>query len=144
MLYMLNFREQKFTSFKDMTKVKSSMELDSGVKICQLDWGPFVATIEVSGLVDVTYQGNVYRQASKMPKKLRDMFHNWKYEYTQTVDIDSNNWFEVFLYYKDGKKLQWTGHSDVVDAEGLDDKMLKRILVEYIDETTEEYIVKHY
>ena len=125
--------KEKFDLYVDMSKVNSSMELDSGIEVARLTRGPLVATLEIRGEVKVDYKGNRYRCASQMPDELIAMFHDWKDGYEKTVDVDMNNWPEVFIWTRRGKKLVWTGYSDVADAEGLPPEEIQALLAEYLD-----------
>lgn len=125
--------KEKFELYVDMSKVNSSMELDSGIEVARFTRGPLVATLEIRGEVKVDYKGNRYRCASQMPPELIAMFHDWKEGYEKKVDVDMNNWPEVFIWLRKGKKLEWTGYSDVADAEGLPPEEIQALLAEYLD-----------
>lgn len=69
-----------------------------------------------------------------MPKELLGMLHDWKDEYSDIVEIDNNNWPEVFLWIKENDELVWTGDSEVADAEGMSGEEIETMLREYIEE----------
>ncbi len=128
-----NISKEKFELFVDMSRINNSMELDSGVEVARLTRGPLVATLEIRGEVKVDYDGCRYRCASQMPDELIAMFHDWKEGYEKKVDVDMNNWPEIFIWTRRGKKLVWTGYSDVADAEGASPEEIQALLAEYLD-----------
>ena len=131
--------KKKFTQRIDMRRVHNSMILDSETEIARLEWGELVATLEIRGSVKVYYKGACYKNASRMPNELLEMLNNWKEEYSAEVQVDMNNWPEVFLWTKDNDKLIWTGYSDVADAEGMTRRQIRKMLDEYITECINEY-----
>lgn len=134
----LDMKEDTFQSYVDMTDINNSMELDSGIEVARLtrttQKGVLVATLEIRGDVRVYYKDGTYRCASQMPEELLAMLHDWKPEYSESVNVVNNNWPEVFLWTKEGDELVWTGESDVADAEGMTAAEIERLLSDYIDE----------
>lgn len=128
----------KFESYVDMTNVHSTMILDSGIEVARLTRetksGTFIVTLEVRGDAKVYYENCCYKNAGRMPDELKEMLNNWKEEYSEKVDIDMNNWPEIFFWKKEKDKLVWSGESEVVDAEGYSEEYIKSILVDYMDE----------
>lgn len=131
-------KEYTFESYVDMTGINNSMELDSGIEVARhtrtTPKGILVATLEIRGDVRVYYKDGTYRCASQMPEELLAMFHDWKPEYSESVNVVNNNWPEVFLWTKEDDKLVWTGESEVADAEGMTAAEIERLLSDYIDE----------
>ena len=120
--------------------INDSMELNSGQEIARLYDNELCATLEVLGDVDVLYRGREYRAAGKFPKTLTKLFHEGKADRKHGVEVIDNNWFEVFVWNvkknDNGREtLEWTGISDVADAEGMTPEEIRRML----SDTLEEY-----
>lgn len=129
--------DSTFKLYVDMTNINNSMVLDSGTEVARMtrkmpNGTIYVATLEIRGDVKVDYDGCRYRCASNMPKELLYMLNNWDEKYASDVDVDMNNWPEVFLWTFENGKLVWTGYSDVADAEGMNEEEIKNMLSEYI------------
>lgn len=125
-----------FELYVDMQNINNSIVLDSGTEVAKMTKktpnGTLVATLEIRGDVRVDYHKCRYRCASNMPKELIDMLNNWEDKYASIVNVNMNNWLEVFLWTLEGNELIWTGDSDVVNAEGMTEKEIKNMLSEYM------------
>lgn len=139
----------KFTNSIDLTDINDSMELEPGEEIACLVKGNYEATLEVRGEVRVEYKGVDYSTIAQMPQELKDYFHNknWGLDHHIGEDEDNeddevivydNNWFEIFLWEKKGKELEWTGIAVVVDAENMEPSRVEEMLEELIDESMPE------
>ena len=108
----------------DMTKIVDSMEIDSDETIASLDLEGYTADLMVRGEVKVFWNENgiedctdaeCYKYPSEFPKELKDLIHNDKdWECDPRVNVDFNNWFELFVEEPDGYRDAY----DVVDAAG--------------------------
>ena len=138
---LINKNGGLFNSYVDLTQIKDAMQLDSNNVICSYlcPNKKYMVTIEVEGEVDVDYNGENYRQASDMPDELLELLgdpNNW---YSGDADeglyVNSNNWFEIFIYYTDenGKEDEWTGVSDVIECAGETDEQLMNDCIDYLD-----------
>lgn len=129
----------------DMTKIKDSMQIDSGETICSLKIGNTEVTIEVRGDVRVEYNGkdgsyDVFRCPSEFPKfvKVGLTKEGSPFLYgNPELTVWGNNWFEAFISV-DGEYLPST---TLVDVEGYTKKELfdtmKDFYLEYIKDLIE-------
>lgn len=121
----------------DLSDINTSMELDSAQELARLYDGDMFATLDVRGDVRVNYEGKLYKTPSRFPEKLKKLFHDGKADSKHGVEIAYNNWFELFVWkiVKDDKgneKLDFTGLSNVVDAEGMTPDEIREMLAEGI------------
>jgi len=100
----------------DIFGINDSMEVESGTELARLESGEHVVTLEVRGDVRVRYKDEIYETQCQFPEELLQLFHNGQADQEHGVEVIDNNWLEVFLWIRKGKKLEWTGESDVVDA----------------------------
>lgn len=128
----------KFKCNIELSDINDSMELESGQEIARLEENGYAVTLEVQGDVRVVYKDVAYRHAGAMPDELLKLFHDGKAYESEDVYVDMNNWFEVFFWEKKGDKLVWTGWSDVVDCEGMNEKELEGFLIDCMNDFTEE------
>ena len=87
------------------------MQLNSGTGIASLKVDNIEVVIRVCGDVRVDYDNVRYSQPSAFPDELLELFKTGKAWADNGVDIDMNNWFEIFTYIDD----KFAG-SDVFDA----------------------------
>lgn len=106
-----------FTMNKELGKLPDSMCLDSGTSICRYQDGKDKVEIEVRSCVTVYFKGEIFRYYSDMPKELQELFSNGKAYDDERVDINENNWYEVFFNYDQDY--------DVADVEGYTTKELE-------------------
>lgn len=90
----------------DLTKIKDSMQIDSGTTIATCHMKDFYAYIEVRGDVMVFFnpntneeptQGEYYTKPSEFPQELKDLIakdETWYLD--KRVELVRNNWFELF------------------------------------------------
>ena len=116
---------EKFKCYISLRNINDSMELDSGQVIAELTTDTHLMSLEVCGDVRVHFDGDVFKCASQMPKELLKIIHDGEAFDNDRVNVIDNNWFELFLYEKDGKGWKWTGISDLWDCEGYTKKELK-------------------
>lgn len=128
-----------FESFIDLSNINTSMELDSTQSVAELTDKNFMLEIRVCGEVKVYFDDDIFKCASQMPDELLQLFHEGKAYEDERVGVVDNNWFEAFLYEKDGDGWVWTGSSDVVDCEGMTNDRLKEMMQEIIAEWTSNY-----
>lgn len=117
----------------DMTKIVSSMQLDSDQVIATLEKDGYEASLEVRGSVRVFYgEDNIlYRYPSEFPQELKELIAtNNEWELDSDVFADETNWFEIFV-----TNPNYTSVPDaiVVDVEGYTPTQIKDLLEEYID-----------
>lgn len=123
----------------DLSGINTSMELDSGQELARLYDGDLCATLEVVGDVRVLYKDEIYKTPSRFPEDLMKLFHDGKADSEHGVEIAFNNWFELFIWKigkddKGNEKLDYTGHSDVVGAEGETPEEIHGLLSDSIKE----------
>lgn len=106
-------------------KLPDSMCYDSSTTICTYTNGSDRIDIEVRGYVTVWYNGQVYRHYSDMPKELQKLFITGEAYSNDQVDIQENNWYEVFFNYDE--------HYDIVDIDGYTPTELEQCCKEYLD-----------
>lgn len=108
----------------DMTKIVSSLQIDSGTEICSLEKDNYEVSIRTAGEVKVFVgENDYYTNPSDFPDALKDLIKEHPNDFdSYTVEkgpvqgdvyVSENNWFEMFIY-KDGECLS----SYVVDIEG--------------------------
>ena len=74
-----------------------------------------------------------------MPDELLQLFHEGKADAAHGVEVDENNWFELFYWHcKEDGRLIGAGCSEVVDWGGMSEEellgSLKDALYEYISD----------
>ncbi len=133
-----------FTLYEDMTDIVDSVQLESddtnGIDVCSYQKDSFLVTIEVRGAVKIWWntttnnlnngEGMYYTHWSEFPEELKNLIRN-----TGTADrhwtcdprvyVSENNWFEIFLWEKDGKGGLNLISSDCIDIEGENADKLK-------------------
>ena len=133
----------KFESYVDMTKIKDSMQLDSGTTICRYKTTHALsAVIEVRGEVNVTYKGENYRRPSEFPDELKERIEKnpgfWDVcapsgepdgDDGSDIYVGNNNWFEIFVFEGDYCKAY-----DVIDVEGYTEEQLRECCEEFVQE----------
>lgn len=117
-------------TFVDMTKIKDSLQLDSGTVVAKETFGEYVLSIEVQGDVRVRFGDEWYRYPSEFPAELKNIIEDDELYYiNDRVYIAYNNWFELFVYDKDGSIVS----SDLVDPELLSSDKLHELMADYYD-----------
>ncbi len=116
----MNYTVKKLEYDKDFRSLGDSMTVDSGHEFLSAtlekeDGGTYTVTIEAQGYVNVLYKGDSFRCASSMPEELRELFLTGKAGENPDVQVNENNWWEVFVE-KDGVLLG----SDVMDCDPCD------------------------
>ena len=117
----------------DLSNINDSMELESGQVIATLEMGEQLVSLEVHGDVRVIYKDEVYKTQSQFPEELMQMFHDCSAFESPLVEIQDNNWFEMFLYEKKHTTWKWTGEADVVDVEGCKPHELLSQMIDYLN-----------
>lgn len=133
-------KQPKFEQFEDMTKIKDSMQMDSGITIAALTLpNGNTATIEVRGEVKVYFNNEYYCTPSEFPQELKDLIANKGVEYwnNSKVSIIDNNWFEIF-YMENGS---YVPDSDAIDVEDSSRAGLYEILADFVNQTEGKEIV---
>lgn len=136
----------------DMTKIKDSMQIDSGTTIAILKTKNHFISLEVRGEVKVFFNpdksgeptdGDYYTSPSEFPQELKDLIaenteiyrkdgdtkgieHTWSLD--DRVYISENNWFEIF---KGKNATDPVPNADVVDAEGLTPGEILSLMLEW-------------
>lgn len=126
----------------DMTKIKDSMQIDSGTQIASVKIPGAYAVIEVRGEVKIWYNekewfsssnpGDCYRYPSEFPESLKNLIVTDRDWYSDPhIFVDNNNWFEIFIGVDENDPIP---NSDVIDIEGASNEDLHRILATYANE----------
>lgn len=143
----------------DTTKIVDSLQIESGTVLATLTKNGYIATLEVQGEIKLffnpkcygeDYNGpvddedisgwEVYKYPSNYPKELADLIAQQRTNEDDKIRIDDNNWFEVFIHtVKPDEHGDFTGYSDVVDAEQKTPAEIYTLLEEYIDWYATEY-----
>lgn len=131
---------EQFKCIKDIADFNDSMELDSGQEVARYVEDCWAVTLEVCGHVRVYYKDDVYKAASQMPDELLQLFHEGKADAAHGVEVDENNWFEMFVWYrKEDGRLVWSGYSDVVDWDSESEEELRGSLKDALDEYISDF-----
>lgn len=119
----------------DLSKIKDSMQLDSGQTIATLGYGDYQISLEVRGDVKVFFDDVYYDSPSAFPDELKRLIETRTYWYNYPrVEVCENNWFEVFYGTGDNPYE----HYDTVDAEGLDYISILELLLDCVKEMQHE------
>lgn len=136
----------------DMTKIKDSMQIDSGTTIATLKTKNHFISLEVRGEVKVFFNpdkngeptdGDYYTSPSEFPQELKDLIaenteiyrkdedtkgieHTWSLD--DRVYISENNWFEIFREEDEDDPVP---NADIVDAEGLTPEEILNLMLEW-------------
>jgi len=121
------------------------MELDSGESLVTLEIKDFNLLVElrVCGEVRVVFNGEVFKSPMDFPDELKALFHNGTYGDDERVFVDDNNWFELFIYDKGKDAWNWTGLSEVVDADWRSVGDIYDLMFNYAKDYMEEFWLDH-
>ena len=109
----------------ELNKLPDSMCFDSGTNICHYENGNDTIDIDVRGYVTVCFKDETYRHFTDMPKELQDLFITGKAYEDERVEINENNWYEVFF--------NWDQDYDVAEIEGYTPSELEDYCKECMD-----------
>ncbi len=137
----------------DLSKIKDSMEIESGITIATLQntiTGTRVS-LEVRGDVKICYSpdgfsvkdGEYYTHSSEFPKELKELIRRGRlYEDTEHVYVCDNNWFEIFTEYRETVKpgmyqYNYDANTELCDPEGYSMSQLFDLLYDTLIEKEE-------
>ena len=119
----------------DLATLRTSMQLESGTLVARLEDGDAMAELVVAGDVRVDYCGQTYRTPAKFPEGLMDAFEKGTDDKNRDIRVDSWNWFEMFVSYKDTDG-EWKSDDDgdVIDDGPFTADELQSMLQKAIDQ----------
>lgn len=149
--------ESKFILDEDMTDIVDSVQIESddtnGSDICSLWQDKYLVSIEARGAVKIWWnpttdnlnndKGTYYTRWSEFPEDLKDLIRNtgtaenhWTLD--PRVYVSENNWFEIFIWERNGNGDLKFITSDVVDVEGESAEELKEDCISFLENYLEE------
>ena len=132
---MTDIKVLEFEVYEDMTKIRDSLELESGTCVCYMKTNYGSVEIRAVGEVRIFFDEDrnndftSYRYYYDFPDELKKMIHDGTAWDDDRVDIGNNNWFEAFSS---------TGESDIVDIEGMTEDELRAECLDLIRYYEEE------
>ena len=145
-----------FALFQDLTDIKDSVQIESddtnGGDICSYEEGKYVVTIEARGAVKIWWNtttndlnngdGEYYIYWSEFPEELKNLIRNTgtadrRWTLDPRVYVSENNWFEIFLWKRDGEGNLEFIVSNCIDVEESTPSQLAEECISYLKECLE-------
>lgn len=133
--YKIIPQADEYAFYEDISNINDSLLIDSNTIIAEYIGKDYDASIEVRGEVKIIHNldnggMDIFKTPSDYPDWLKKSITEENLSERNDIYIDANNWFEVFIWDKEGNCIT----SDVVDCENNSFDQLAGIMTDFVDE----------